>query len=168
MLFTYFKHKSFIRNCIVNFFSFSVWIVYAFSYWWLKKNWNIVDLHYHVSFRCTAEWFSYVNGVFWWKGNFDFDENQFISFFPCMFGAFVTWKKSSPTPRSWRFSPIFSSRRCWGFCLCPWPIQDLFLCRTKSWGSIFFPYHIQLSQCHLLKIFSLPVDLTWNRSWKVS
>ena len=104
----------------------------------LKKNWNIVDLHYHVSFRCTAEWFSYVNGVFWWKGNFDFDENQFISFFPCMFGAFVTWKKSSPTPRSRRFSPIFSSRRCWGLCLCPWPIQDLFLCRTRSWVSIFF------------------------------
>ena len=48
----------------------------------LKKNWHIVDLQYHVSFSCIAKWFSYVNSVFWWEGNFDSDESQFISFFP--------------------------------------------------------------------------------------
>ena len=67
---------------IVNFFPPECELSMHFLIGDLKKNWRIVDLQYHVSFSCIAKWFSYVNSVFWWEGNFDSDESQFISFFP--------------------------------------------------------------------------------------
>ena len=89
--------------------------------------------------------------------------SRLFSFTACAFG--VIFKKPLPNPRSWRFTPTFSSNGFIGFAFTFRSLiyfELTFVCVKFNFHSFAYPVDIQFFQNHLLKrlFFSHCIVLT--------
>ena len=116
--------------------------------------------------------FSSLDSVLWNVKVLNFDEVSLSGFFLIVAFVFgVVYKETLPDPRSWKFTPVFSSKSFIFLGLMFRSVvhfEVIFGCDMKKrFNFILLHVHIHLFWHHLLKIlFFSPIEFPWHKAFK--